>query len=86
MDGDTEKVRIKAPLIYDHPALTTHLFVVVPDGYGLSYSIGNDYIRWTITSLKLDSEEFKACLADAAKETRQMMERARQTESIKTKL
>ncbi|KAH9179330.1 acyltransferase ChoActase COT CPT [Lactarius sanguifluus] len=60
---------------------------VVPDGYGLSYSIGDEYIRWTITSLKLDSEEFKACLADAATETRQMMERARQTESIiRTKL
>ncbi|KAH9080431.1 acyltransferase ChoActase COT CPT [Lactarius deliciosus] len=60
---------------------------VVPDGYGLSYSIGDEYIRWTITSLKLDSEEFKACLADAATETRRMMERARQTESIiKTKL
>ncbi|KAH8998487.1 acyltransferase ChoActase COT CPT [Lactarius akahatsu] len=60
---------------------------VVPDGYGLSYSIGDEYIRWTITSLKLDSEAFKACIADAATETRQMMERARQTEGIiKTKL
>ncbi|KAH9002535.1 acyltransferase ChoActase/COT/CPT [Lactarius hatsudake] len=59
---------------------------VVPDGYGLSYSIGDDYIRWTITSLKLDTEKFKACLADAATETRQMMERARQTETIRTKL
>lgn len=62
------------------------LAVVVPDGYGLSYSIGDDYVRWTITSLKLDTEKFKECLADAATETRQMMERARQTESIKTKL
>ncbi|KAH9042175.1 acyltransferase ChoActase/COT/CPT [Lactarius pseudohatsudake] len=59
---------------------------VVPDGYGLSYSIGDDYIRWTITSLKLETEKFKACLADAATETRQMMERARQTETIRTKL
>ncbi|KAI6041368.1 acyltransferase ChoActase/COT/CPT [Pisolithus marmoratus] len=25
---------------------------VVPDGYGLSYSIGDHYVRWTITSLK----------------------------------
>ncbi len=72
--------------ISDKLSRTNHPSVVAPDGYGLSYSIGNDYIRWTITSLKLDSEEFKACLADAAKETRQMMERARQTESIKTKL
>jgi carnitine O-acetyltransferase len=59
---------------------------VVPDGYGLSYSIGDDYVRWTITSLKLDTEKFKECLAEAATETRQMMGRARQTESIKTKL
>ena len=28
------------------------LSIVVPDVYGLSYSIGDDYIRWTITSLK----------------------------------
>ncbi|KAF8272004.1 acyltransferase ChoActase/COT/CPT [Lactarius quietus] len=59
---------------------------VVPDGYGLSYSIGDDYVRWTITSLKLDTEKFKECLAEAATETRQMMEGARQTESVKTKL
>lgn len=59
---------------------------VVPDGYGLSYSIGDDYIRWTITSLKLGTDEFKACLAEAATETRQMMERARQAEGTKTKL
>ena len=58
---------------------------VVPDGYGLSYSIGDDYVRWTITSLKLDTEKFKECLVDAATETRQMMERAKQT-GIKTKL
>ncbi|KAH9980189.1 acyltransferase ChoActase/COT/CPT [Lactifluus volemus] len=49
---------------------------VVPDGYGLSYSIGDDYIRWTITSLKLETDVFKDCLAQAAMETRQMMERA----------
>lgn len=65
------------------PALTTLLRAVVPDGYGLSYSIGDDYVRWTITSRKLDTEKFKECLADAATETRQMMERARQ---IKTRL
>ncbi len=59
---------------------------VVPDGYGLSYSIGGDYIRWTITSLKLETDEFKRCLAEAAAETRQMMERARGMEGTKTKL
>jgi Choline/Carnitine o-acyltransferase len=59
---------------------------VVPDGYGLSYSIGGDHIRWTITSLKLGTEKFKACLAEAATETRQMMERAGQLDGAKTKL
>ncbi|KAF8272209.1 hypothetical protein EI94DRAFT_1718731 [Lactarius quietus] len=55
---------------------------VVPDGYGLAYSVADDCMLWTITSLKLDTEEFKKCLADAATEIRQMMERARQMESI----
>ena len=50
----------------------------MPDGYGLSYSIGDDYIRWTITSCKLGTDEFKGCLAEAATETRLMMERVRQ--------
>lgn len=58
----------------------------MPDGYGLSYSIGDDYIRWTITSLKLETDVFKNCLGQAATETRQMMERARQVEGIKIKL
>ncbi|KAG8779386.1 Carnitine O-acetyltransferase mitochondrial [Ceratobasidium sp. 428] len=49
---------------------------VVPDGYGLSYSIGNDYIRWTVTSLKRDSAALKHYLAEAATETKQMMDRA----------
>jgi carnitine O-acetyltransferase len=48
----------------------------VPDGYGLSYSIGHDYIRWTITSLKRDTLKLKHYLAEAAAETRTMMERA----------
>ena len=46
------------------------------DGYGLSYSIGDNYIRWTITSLKRHTAELKHYLAEAATETRQMMERA----------
>jgi carnitine O-acetyltransferase len=60
--------------------------VVVPDGYGLSYSIGDDHIRWTITSLKLNTDKFKHCLAEAATVTRQMMERARLAEDNKPKL
>ena len=49
---------------------------VVPDGYGLSYSIGDGYIRWTITSLKCRTTELGHYLAEAATETRKMMEGA----------
>ncbi|KAH7884917.1 acyltransferase ChoActase/COT/CPT [Phlebopus sp. FC_14] len=49
---------------------------VVPDGYGLSYSIGERYIRWTMTSLKRDTKVLGHFLAEAATETREMMERA----------
>lgn len=49
---------------------------VVSDGYGLSYSIGDHYIRWTITSLKRGTRELKHYLAEAATETRFMLERA----------
>ena len=67
--------------------MLTALRAVVPDGYGLSYSIGDDYIRWTITSLKLSADLFKGLLEEAAMETRQMMERARLGEdTTKTKL
>jgi carnitine O-acetyltransferase len=64
----------------------TALRAVVPDGYGLSYSIGDDHIRWTITSLKLRTDIFKGFLEEAATETRQMMERVRMAEDTKTKL
>ncbi|RDB15196.1 Carnitine O-acetyltransferase, mitochondrial [Hypsizygus marmoreus] len=53
---------------------------VVPDGYGLSYSIGDDYIRWTITSLKRRTAELKHYLAEAATEVREMMEAARKAD------
>ncbi|KAL4244688.1 carnitine/choline acetyltransferase family protein [Abortiporus biennis] len=59
---------------------------VVPDGYGLSYSIGDNYIRWTITSLKRRTAELKHCIAEAATETREMMERAAAAEASKAKL
>ena len=58
---------------------------VVPDGYGLSYSIGDNYIRWTITSLKRGTKELGHYLAEAATETRQMMERAHESKET-TKL
>lgn len=49
---------------------------VVTDGYGLSYSIGDDYIRWTITSLKRETEVLKHYLAEAATEVKHMLEAA----------
>ncbi|KAG7088269.1 hypothetical protein E1B28_012283 [Marasmius oreades] len=50
---------------------------VVPDGYGLAYSIGENYIRWTITSqVKRNATELRHYLAEAATETRAMMEHA----------
>ena len=56
---------------------------VVPDGYGLSYSIGDHYIRWTITSLKRNTATLKHYLAEAATETRVMMEKAAAAEAKK---
>jgi carnitine O-acetyltransferase len=57
--------------------------LVVPDGYGLSYSIGDDYIRWTITSLKRRTAELKGFLEEAAIETAEMMERAEKKSTVK---
>ncbi|KAG6810063.1 hypothetical protein H0H92_013519 [Tricholoma furcatifolium] len=54
---------------------------VVPDGYGLSYSIGDEYIRWTITSKKRKTEVLKHYLAEAATEIRDMMEAARKADA-----
>ncbi|KAG6849528.1 hypothetical protein H0H87_002711, partial [Tephrocybe sp. NHM501043] len=45
-------------------------------GYGRSYSIGNNYIRWTITSLKRRTEVLKHYLAEVATEVRDMREAA----------
>lgn len=62
---------------------------VVPDGYGLSYGIGSDYIRWTITSIKdkRDGAKLKHYLAEAATEVRLMMEGAAKAgDSVKAKL
>lgn len=54
---------------------------VVPDGYGLSYTIGDEYIRWTVTSLKRRTKDLKHYIAEAATETREMMERAAKAEA-----
>ncbi|KAK7048541.1 carnitine acetyl transferase [Favolaschia claudopus] len=53
---------------------------VVPDGYGLSYAIGERYIRWTITSTRGDAAQLRHYLAEAATELRDMMERAAKEE------
>ena len=58
---------------------------VVPDGYGLSYAIGDDYIRWTITSLKRDTQVLKHYLAEAATEVKHMLEAAEKKEHAKDK-
>ena len=52
----------------------------------MSYSIGDNYIRWTITSLKRRTQELKQALLDAALETRDMMERAAKADASKPKL
>ena len=59
--------------------------VVVPDGFGLSYTIGDEYIRWTVTSLKRGTQQLKHYLAEAATETRAMMERAAEAEAAHAK-
>ncbi|KAF9443518.1 acyltransferase ChoActase/COT/CPT [Macrolepiota fuliginosa MF-IS2] len=56
---------------------------VVEDGYGLSYSIGDEYVRWTITSLKRRTGELKHYLAEAATEVREMLEAAERKEKGK---
>lgn len=98
MDGATAKVRPMRSSLrvsdfrYDRGAnlrpwlsfINLAAVLVVPDGYGLSYSIGDDHIRWTITSLKKDVGELRHYLAEAATETRRMMERAAAAEKAKS--
>lgn len=50
---------------------------VVEDGYGLSYSIHDDHIRWCITTKNNDAEKFAKALTDAAEELKSMMDRAK---------
>ncbi|KAG6875745.1 hypothetical protein C0992_002550 [Termitomyces sp. T32_za158] len=59
---------------------------VVPDGYGLSYAIGDEYIRWTITSIRRRTEAFKHYLAEAATEIRDMMEAVKKADAEQGKL
>jgi len=64
---------------------------VVPDGFGLSYSIGDDYVRWTVTSSekggrgKEANERLVHYLAEAAGELRKVMEAAAKADAAKAK-
>ncbi|CED84561.1 Carnitine O-acyltransferase CRAT [Phaffia rhodozyma] len=50
---------------------------VVPDGYGLAYSVGDNFLRWIITARKdMKAKEYKECLIWACEEVRELMERA----------
>ena len=52
--------------LFSFVSLIIFFLTVVPDGYGLSYSIGDDHIRWTITSMKWHTDELKNQLSLAA--------------------
>ena len=49
---------------------------VVEDGYGLSYEINDDSIRWCVTTKNGDAEKFGNALCAAAEELRGVMDRA----------
>lgn len=46
------------------------------DGYGLSYAIGDDNIRWCVTTKNGDATEFGKALEEAAEEVRASMQKA----------
>jgi carnitine O-acetyltransferase len=50
---------------------------VVEDGYGLSYEINDDSLRWCVTTKNNDAEKFGKALCDAAEELRGVMDRAK---------
>jgi len=84
-----EKVSSGSPLesVPANSGFLNHLYyTVVPDGYGLSYSIGDDYIRWTITSLKRQTGVLKHYLAEAATEVKHMLESAQRKDGEKVDL
>ncbi|KAF8326968.1 acyltransferase ChoActase/COT/CPT [Cantharellus anzutake] len=59
---------------------------VVPDGFGLSYAIGADYLRWTITTITGKGAELKHYLAEAATEIKRMTESAAHEAEVKARL
>ena len=60
---------------------------VVEDGYGLSYEINDDSIRWCVTTKKNNAKEFGKALCTTAEDMRDMMDRAKaHGEGAKAKL
>jgi hypothetical protein len=83
MDGDT--VKVCCQLRFRGDGWLTVFSLVVTDGYGLSYAIGQDYLRWVVTCLRTntknrlgqdwkDAKAVKAALEEAADETAKMLE------------
>lgn len=50
---------------------------MVDDGYGLSYAIDDDSLRWCVTTKNGDAEAFANELVKAAEDLKSMMERAK---------
>lgn len=59
---------------------------VVPEGFGLSYSISDHYLRWGIMTTTGKADEMKESLIWAANEIRRMMDSAAKSEAGKVKL
>lgn len=58
---------------------------VVPDGWGLSYSIGHDFMRWGIMTKNGRGKELEEALYWAAKEMKRMMDSAAAASGGETK-
>lgn len=50
------------------------------NGYGLAYAVGNEHLRWCITTTNGKAKEFKANLIWAADEVMKVMESAKAKE------
>jgi carnitine O-acetyltransferase len=76
MDGAMVKVSLFTAVDISSPNVRS----VVPDGYGLSYSIGDEYIRWTVTCLKeigkkgKGAKDMKKVLQEAADEVKALLD------------
>lgn len=59
---------------------------VIADGFGLSYSISDHYLRWAIMTTTGKAEELKSSLIWASDEVKRMMDAAAAKEGTKAKL